>query len=305
MKRGWKISITTAPEAEEPVAELLRNAFGREPAAYTDLARGSTTVTAYFTAKPEWSKPMRARLHAGLRRIERCGLASRPGRISLAPLRRENWAEAWKRHFQPLAFGHALLVKPSWSRRRARDGQAVVLLDPGLSFGTGQHPTTHFCLAQLVAGRRCGPSQPFCDLGTGSGILALAAARLGYRPVTAIDLDPAALKIARANARRNRLAARIQFRQRDLRRLPRNQKEKYSFICANLASDLLLNECECVVSLLAPGGQLVLAGLLAAEFPRVLKAYRRAGLRLVVSRRQGEWRSGRLASGPAAGKKPG
>jgi ribosomal protein L11 methyltransferase len=298
MKRGWKISITTAPEAEEAVGELLRNVCGQEAVTYTDLARRSTTVTAYLAVKPEFWTAMRPRLRAGLQQIKRCGLSIGSGRISWGKLRQENWAEAWKRHFKPIEIERTLLVKPSWSRRRPRPGQAVVVLDPGLSFGTGQHPTTHFCLAQLVAGRRFGHSQSFCDLGTGSGILAIAAARLGYRPVTAIDVDAAALRIARANARKNGLAAHIQFRQEDLSRFSGEKKKKYSLICANLASNLLLQECERVVSLLAPDGRLVLAGVLAHEFLCVLNAYCRAGLRLVRSRTQKEWRSGCLAFAP-------
>ena len=301
MKRGWKISIITSPEAEDAVGELLRNALGQETVAYTDLAKALTTVTAYVTAKPDDSKALRARLRTGLEGIQSCGLKIRPGRISLASLRQGNWAESWKRHFKPLEIGPELLIKPSWSRRPPRRGQSVVVLDPGLSFGTGQHPTTGFCLAQLVAGRRFGQAQSFFDLGTGSGILAIAAARLGYWPVAAIDMDPEALSIAHANARRNNLAGRIQFWQQDLRQLPRRQKMKYSFICANLASDLLLEQRERVVSLLAPDGQLVLAGLLEREFSCVRKAYTAAGLRLAGSRTQNEWRSGCFRLGFAPG----
>src|SRR5439155_618396 len=82
-----------------------------------------------------------------------------------------------------------LLIKPSWSRRRARRGQAVVILDPGLSFGTGQHPTTVFCLRELARLRKPGERQAFLDIGTGSGILAVAAAKLGYSPVCASEFD--------------------------------------------------------------------------------------------------------------------
>ncbi len=294
MRQGWKISIATSPEAEEAVDELLRKTVGQDTAAYTDVAKGSTTVTVYVTQRPDRPKALQARLRAGLGRIGQCGLKILPGTIKMVALRRENWAEAWKRHFRPLEIGPELLIKPSWSRRRPRKGQALLVLDPGLSFGTGQHPTTSFCLAQLVAGRHLGHPQSFLDLGTGSGILALAAARLGYWPVTAIDADPQALRIARANARRNGLTARIQFRHQDLRRLPGRAKQKYSFICANLESGLILEKRARVVSWLATGGQLVLAGLLDREFPLVLKAYRAAGLRLVRSRAQGAWRSGRF-----------
>src|ERR1019366_8464695 len=159
------------------------------------------------------------------------GLDIGPGRISLLGVSREDWAESWKLHFKPLLIGSALLLKPSWSRRRPGKGQAVVVLDPGLSFGTGRHPTTAFCLRQLVARRRSGESQSCLDIGTGSGILAIAAAKLGYAPVDAFDFDPEAVRIARANARRNGVAARIRFQRRDLTKLPRRSARQYSLIC--------------------------------------------------------------------------
>ena len=93
----------------------------------------------------------------------------------------------------------------------------MVVLDPGLSFGTGQHPTTGFCLEQLAAWRSAGIPQSCLDLGTGSGILAIAAAKLGYAPVKALDVDPDAVRTACANARRNRVSARIRFQQQDVR----------------------------------------------------------------------------------------
>src|SRR5439155_23112501 len=116
--------------------------------------------------------------------------------------------------------GLALLLKPSWSRCRARRGQAVVVLDPGLSFGTGQHPTTRFCLEQIVARRTQDRGQSFLDMGTGSGILAIAAAKLGYHPVAAFDVDAHAVRIARANARKNGVADTLHPRRQDLRQLP-------------------------------------------------------------------------------------
>ena len=147
-------------------------------------------------------------------RIKSCGLQIGAGKFALAKVRRENWAESWKRHFKPIEIGGELLIKPSWSKRRAKKNQAVLILDPGLSFGTGQHPTTSFCLEQLVQHRTIKADQSFLDIGTGSGILALAAAKLGYSLVEAFDFDPEAVAIARTNARRNRVSDKIMSRLR-------------------------------------------------------------------------------------------
>jgi ribosomal protein L11 methyltransferase len=228
----------------------------------------------------------------GLERITRDGLDIGAGRVSLKRIRREDWAESWKRHFKPLLIGSALLIKPSWSRRRPQRGQEVVVLDPGLSFGTGRHPTTAFCLRQLVALRRRGEAPSCLDIGSGSGILAIAAARLGYHPVAALDCDPDSIRIARDNARRNGVSAGIRFLRQDLTKLPRRNMRKYWVVCANLVSNLLVAERERILACLHPDGTLVAAGILKTEFEQVQETFESAGLRLKTSRSQDEWRSG-------------
>jgi ribosomal protein L11 methyltransferase len=215
--------------------------------------------------------------------------------MSLARIPQEDWAESWKLHFKPMMIGSALLLKPSWSRRRPRKGQAVVILDPGLSFGTGRHPTTAFCLRQLAALRPRADARSCLDLGTGSGILAIAAAKLGYSPVDALDCDRESIRIARANARRNTVSAKIRFQRQDLTKLPRRSVTKYSVICANLVSSLLLAERERILARLHANGALVVAGILNSEFGQVRTAFEDAGLRLIAARTQNEWRSGAFA----------
>jgi ribosomal protein L11 methyltransferase len=288
----WKISVLTTAEAEEAVAELLEEVLAQPPASYTDAEGGATMVSVYLRKRPEWPRARRAALAARLQQIRQSGLNIGPGRVSLRQMRHQDWAESWKRHFRPLAIGASLLVKPSWSRRRARKGQTVVVLDPGLSFGTGQHPTTAFCLRQLVARRRPGEAQACLDVGTGSGILAIAAARLGYCPVDAFDCDPQSVRIAQANARRNRVAGQIRFRQQDLTQLPLWAEKQYSLVCANLVANLLLTQRKRLLARVRKGGVLVVAGILRGEFTQVQKALAAAGLQMTASQTEGEWRSG-------------
>jgi ribosomal protein L11 methyltransferase len=184
------------------------------------------------------------------------------------------------------------LIQPSWSKRRARKGQAVIVLDPGLSFGTGQHPTTGFCLEQLVARRKEDTTQSFLDMGTGSGILAIAAVKLGYEPVRAFDFDPESIRVATDNARRNRVLEKIEFGRADLTKLPRRSGFKYDMICANLISDLLISEQTRIVERLTPRGVLILAGILKAEFEHVRKAYENIGMNKSSICTDKEWRSG-------------
>ncbi|HZR17073.1 MAG TPA: 50S ribosomal protein L11 methyltransferase [Verrucomicrobiae bacterium] len=276
------------PLGEETVAELLADWFGQPACSYTDLARGRTTVCVYLQSRPDWSTAARGALSKALKQIHPKELSA----PSLTKLRREDWAESWKKHFKPITIGGRLLILPSWSHKRPRAGQLTVVLDPGMSFGTGQHPTTSFCLAELVRNRRPGQPQSFLDVGTGSGILAVCAAKLGYEPIRALDLDSTAVANARDNARANGVADKITFQRRDLASLPAAGSKKYSVVCANLLADLLLLHRDRLAALVQGGGTLAVAGVLKTEFEVVLEAYQGAGLRLLRSGSRGEWRSG-------------
>jgi ribosomal protein L11 methyltransferase len=295
-KKGtvWKIDAHIPFEAEEAVIELFQRVFEQPPCSYSDVESGISTVTVYFQEKPRVSAIKRAELAAGFKRIRECRLNVGRPRLSIKKLPQQDWAESWKRHFHPIEIGSALLIKPSWSKRRPKKGQATIILDPGLSFGTGQHPTTAFCLGELVAHRKPGTEQAFLDIGTGSGILAIAAARLGYGPVHAFDFDPEAVRVASANAKRNRVLSKIHFSGQDVTKLSRTGP-KYSVICANLISNLLIIVRGRVLARLAQGGVVVIAGILKTEFHAVQRAYEKAGMRLRASKVQKEWRSGTFA----------
>src|SRR6267142_293967 len=185
VKKGtvWRIAANLPCEAEEAALDLFTRLFQQPPSSYVDLETRLATVTVYFEEKPQVSAAQRAEIAAGFKRIRECGLNVGHPRLSIKKLPRQDWAESWKKHFHPIEIGSTLLIKPSWSKRRPKKSQATIILDPGLSFGTGQHPTTAFCLRELVAHRKIGAEQPFLDIGTGSGILAIAATRLDYARV--------------------------------------------------------------------------------------------------------------------------
>ena len=312
MKREplWRVSITTTPEAEDAVAEMLGALLSLAAVSHHNLETGMTTVTVYCEDKP--AAGLRKTTTAGLARIKECGLKVGPGKITIVKVRREDWAESWKRHFKPIEIGDTLLLKPSWSKRRQRKDQAVVVLDPGLSFGTGQHPTTAFCLREIVRRKlrqkeRGRPArefktrhhadepsalQSFLDIGTGSGILAIAAAKLGYQPVHAFDFDANAIQIARVNARRNNVAGKIQFWRGDVQKLLLRPAQKFDLICANLISDLLITERRRIAAQLNRGGTLVLAGILKSEFQILQSVFEQLGLKPLSSKTEKEWRSG-------------
>ena len=291
-KSLWRVSVITTPEAEDAVSDLLGTVSGQRVSTYFNLETGVTTVTAFCRRKPARPAEWRAKIRIGLNQIKNCGLQIGSGKVTLAKMRREDWAESWKRHFKPIEIGDALLVKPSWSKRKPQKNQMVVVLDPGLSFGTGQHPTTAFCLQELV---RCGKNQTsrsFLDIGTGSGILAIAAAKLGYSPVHAFDFDPESVRVARANARANGVYKQIRITRGNVAKLPIRPVRQYDLICANLISTLLMAERQRIVSRLRRDGTLVLAGILKSEFLQVQNVFEKLGLKLAATQAGNEWRSG-------------
>jgi ribosomal protein L11 methyltransferase len=142
--------------------------------------------------------------------------------------------------------------------------------------------------------------QSLLDIGTGSGILTIAAAKLGYAPVHALDNDSEAVRIARANARQNGVAGQVRISRQDLADVPTARGRKYSVVCANLISNLLVAERKRILAQLHPGGLLVLAGILKEEFPQIQATYEAAGVMLIASRSEREWRSGAFESCKAA-----
>src|SRR5579862_284737 len=294
MKRQslWKLSVHTPAQTEQAVSDLLEARFDGHAASYTDLETGRTTVSLYLERRPAWSQAARGDLEGALNQIRKRAYGSSQLKLSLTRLRGQDWAEAWKRHFKPLALGSKLLIKPTWSRRRPAAGQVVVELDPGMSFGTGHHPTTSFCLRELARLRKSTTRQSFLDVGTGSGILSISAVKLGYSPVIALDLDPNCIRVARSNARLNHTTGKVQFQCRDVTALGKRPIQLFSVVCANLISNLLFAEKSRLVAAVQPGGHLVLAGILDQEFAGIQAAYEALGLRLVRSRTEKEWRSG-------------
>jgi ribosomal protein L11 methyltransferase len=286
----WRISVATTPEAEDAVAELLRSALNCPAATYLDLETGVSTVSVFCGRNP--ARNVHKTISAGLRQIQNYGLEILPGNISITRIRRADWAESWKRHFRPIEIGGALLVKPSWSKQRAAKNQRVVILDPGLSFGTGQHPTTAFCLREIVRHRDHARRQSFLDLGTGSGILAIAAAKLGYQPVRALDCDAAAIRVAGRNSQANGVWNKMQITRADVAKLPLRPEQKIDLICANLTADVLLAARKRIAAQLNHGGMLVLAGILHREFPAARKTFTNLGLKLVARERRQGWSSG-------------
>lgn len=292
-ERLRQVMVSVSAEAEEAILELLGSIFGQQASFYSNAETGAQLASVYLSKPSDWNRARQQALAAGLENLQACGLDIGPGTISSQLIEKEDWAESWKKHFPPMEIGDVLLVRPSWSKRRPKRGQKEIILDPGLSFGTGHHATTRYCLEELAAfrGENAG-QQSFLDIGTGTGILAIAAARLGFSPVEAFDFDPEAVKVARANATQNLLGERLRISRKDLTALPARSARRYSLICANLIVDLLLSQKRRIINRLKPEGQLVLAGILTTQFEEIRKGFEEAGMKLVRRKADGEWESG-------------
>jgi len=193
-----------------------------------------------------------------------------------------DWGEEWKRGLGPVSVGRVFL-RPSWVEARPPPGAAEVVLDPGMAFGTGTHPTTGLCLEAVDAFLAARPGASVLDVGTGSGILAIAAAKLGAGRVVGIDDDPVAVEVARENAERNGAAV-------DVRIDPAGAlRGRFDLVVANILANVLVALAPAIAARTAPGGEVVLAGVLAPQEGEVADAYRRQGLSPLPGARREEW----------------
>jgi len=215
------------------------------------------------------------------------GLNPQRCRLDIQPLAGEDWATAWRKYFHPFKIGRRLWIGPSWEPAPAAVGDVVVTIDPGMAFGTGGHETTAMVLAALssLADEGRLPSR-LLDVGAGSGILAIAACKLGASDVDAIDNDPEAVAVALRNVELNGLSKAVCR----VAAAPLAAFESpYPLVLANIISSTLNALKADLVRLVAPGGRLFLSGLLAAERDEFVAAWAESGLMLAGEETRGEW----------------
>jgi ribosomal protein L11 methyltransferase len=195
----------------------------------------------------------------------------------------------WRQHFQPVRAGRSLVVVPPWDRDD-HGGRRRVVIHPGMAFGTGQHATTLGCLEALESLASPPPARAL-DVGTGTGVLAIALAKLGVRKVVGLDLDPQAITAARGNVRRNAIAGRVALACRGLEdAVPVPAAGRgYPLVVANLYVDALVELAPVVAARVAAGGHLVTSGVLRSQQGRVRAAYGAPDWKLVSAKRRGAW----------------
>ncbi|MEP6639051.1 MAG: 50S ribosomal protein L11 methyltransferase [Chloroflexota bacterium] len=198
-----------------------------------------------------------------------------------------DWADAWKAYFPVMRIGRRLVIRPTWRRHRRTAGDVVLALDPGMAFGTGLHPTTRLCLAAVegLADRGVLAGARVLDVGCGSGILAIAALKLGAAAALGLDTDPIAIEATIANARRNALVRQIRARDGSLP----SGEPAFDVVLANLIAGLLVPLAGPLHDELAPGGTLLASGIFVDREGEVRAAFDAAGLTVTDRTAEGEW----------------
>ena len=218
--------------------------------------------------------------------------------IEVGEIPDEDWKLAYRRHFKVEEIGRRLLIVPEWeledARRKTADAdRQMVVLDPGMAFGTGKHETTHACLEYID---ELAPVGTFLDMGCGSGILSIAAAKLGCRAVTGFDVDQEAVDASVANAAKNGVTVDYcKFalgRSAGQRQTSNVKPQAHDLVAANILGPLLIRFVDEIVPYV--GGKIIISGILTELYPEVLAAYVARGLREVSRKTIGEWTTGLL-----------
>jgi len=278
-----EISVTVDSEAAEAVAEVLSDYAYRGVAIEAGPEgwnAGPVVVRAYLPADDQL-KANRRRVEEALWHLGQIRPISGP---IFRPVAEKDWAEAWKERLQVLRVGRHILIQPSWLDCAPAPDDIVIQLDPGMAFGTGLHPTTQMCLAALE--NLISPGAGVLDLGTGSGILAIAAAKLGAGRVLAVDNDPVAVETAQGNVADNGVPSVVSVQCGSLAQV----SGCYDLVVVNILARVIVDMArEGLAAHVRPGGRLVAAGIIEDQEPEVVAALEDEGLTLVERQQADDW----------------
>jgi len=268
-----ELNVTLDPNDADAAANFLieSGSSGIVEDASPDKKR--IVLTAYFEKNDAFSgvqQKIRTYLD-GLYALKDPGV-SPPPEVRINRIPDEDWNKKWKSFFEPVKVTGRIVIKPSWRKYRQKENEIIIELDPGMAFGTGTHPSTGMCLQaleEICPGLARTAAPGLLDVGTGSGILAIAGALLGIPKAIAIDIDYQAVQCAIKNAGRNRVADRIDFSTRPLKKIT----GVFPVVLANILPHILIDMKADLCDRLAPGGYLVLSGILQTKAAEVTAAF--------------------------------
>ena len=300
MNAWQELTITVSREAEEAASNILIE-LGSQGVAIDDSADYLGQVDQYGELFPEVEQSERVRItgyypasvdiediavQVNERLAELDGFGLETGEIELTrqELAEEDWADNWKKYFEPARITHDLTIVPSWTDYEATTGEKIIKLDPGMAFGTGTHPTTKmslFALEQVLRG-----GETVLDVGTGSGVLSIASSLLGAKDIYAYDLDDVAVRVAQENIALNAGTENIHVAAGDLLK---GVDIEADVIVANILADILVNLTDDAYRLLKDEGYLIMSGIISEKWDLVRESAEAAGFFLETHMIQGEW----------------
>ena len=300
MNAWQELTITVSREAEEAASNILIE-LGSQGVAIDDSADYLGQVDQYGELFPEVEQSERVRItgyypasvdiediavQVNERLAELDGFGLETGEIELTrqELAEEDWADNWKKYFEPARITHDLTIVPSWTDYEATTGEKIIKLDPGMAFGTGTHPTTKmslFALEQVLRG-----GETVLDVGTGSGVLSIASSLLGAKDLYAYDLDDVAVRVAQENIALNAGTENIHVAAGDLLK---GVDIEADVIVANILADILVNLTDDAYRLLKDEGYLIMSGIISEKCNLVRESAEAAGFFLETHMIQGEW----------------
>lgn len=288
-----EISLDAAVDQAEAVAEVLRTALG-EFSQGVSIEQQGILPDRYDDG--DVPPPSRVFVRAYLQSDARAEQIKADIEVALAHMNLlpeyhqvddQNWAEAWKAHYHPLRIGKKIVVRPLWETAELQPGDIEIALDPGMAFGTGTHATTQLCLAALEDVMR--PGLNVLDLGCGSGILAIAAAKMGAAKLIAVDIDPLSVQATDENAAVNGVADKISAYEGSLETVLGSAR-RFDLLLANILAKIIIEMCDQRLGqVVRPGGQAIFSGIITEQVDDVKAALIRTGLTPTEVRQDGDW----------------
>ena len=212
------------------------------------------------------------------------GLNIGDGVIELEELDQQDWENAWKQYYKPIKVSEKIVIKPTWEDYEAKLNELVIELDPGMAFGTGTHETTNMCIQALE--RHIKSDDEVLDIGCGSGILSIAAAKLGAQSVVGVDLDPMAVRVAKGNTEQNDMLGFVEIRHGNLTEVVTH---KANIVVANIIADIIIKLADDIADFMKEDGLFISSGIIMPRLEEVKAAIESKGFTILEVNTQGEW----------------